>query len=160
MLIRAIRTADWPVILQLQQEAYHALAPESEAVLQSKTKLGPDTCLVACLDDEVVGYCLAHPWLADEPASLYRIYPQPAGHQGLYLHDMVVSPRAQGRGIARRFMAHLQHKAHQAGMATVALVAVQGADRYWRRYQFVPRACDKDLSAYGPNAVYMQHRTA
>ncbi len=155
MLIRPIQEPDWAPILRLQDEAYHALDPESEVVLRSKVQLGPETCLVACQAERVIGYCLAHPWLANEPASLYQIYRQPKAEEGLYLHDMVVSPQAQGQGVAVRFLQHLARHARTHNFNRISLVAVQGADRYWLRHQFCPLPCTKDLSAYGPGAVYM-----
>ena len=153
--IRPIHEEDWPVILALQAEAYYALEPEDQQVLRSKLTLGPSSSLVACLEGEVVGYCLAHPWSADKPAGLYQCYRQPAGHECLYIHDVVISPSAQGMGIARRFLTHLEALARRHQQKQLSLVAVQGADRFWARHQFQARPCYKDLEKYGEQAVYM-----
>lgn len=153
--IRPIQEEDWPVILALQAEAYYALEPEDQQVLRSKLTLGPSSSLVACLEGEVVGYCLAHPWCADKPAGLYQCYRQPAGHECLYIHDVVISPSAQGMGIARRFLTHLEALARRHQQKQLSLVAVQGADRFWARHQFQARTCPKDLGEYGEQAVYM-----
>ena len=153
--IRPIQEKDWPAILALQAEAYYALEPEDQAVLRSKHRLGPTSCLVASLKDQVVAYCLAHPWSAEKPASLYQCYGQPAGHECLYIHDVVVSPSAQGMGIARCFLAHLEALARRHQQRQLSLVAVQGAERFWVRHQFQARTCQKDLGEYGEQAVYM-----
>ncbi len=156
LTIRPIQEQDWPAILALQAEAYYAVEPESEAVLKSKTTLGPETCLVACRGAQILGYCLAHPWEARQPAALYRCYPHPAGEESLYIHDVVVSPAAQGLGIARRFVEQTLNCARKNRRRQLSLVAVQGADRYWARYGFQPAAANKDLSEYGEQAVYMR----
>lgn len=153
--IRPIQDADWPAILRLQAAAYHAFDPESEAVMRSKQQLGPHSCLVADAAGQVVGYCLAHPWKADEPAGLDTLYPAPAGHSSLYIHDVVVAADWRGQGIAEAFLQRLTRQ-QPALPAQLALVAVQGADRFWRRHRFRAVPCRKDLDAYGPGAVYMQ----
>ena len=89
------------------------------------------------------------------PASLYHCYSQPSGHETLYIHDMVVSAKARGRGIARAFLRHLEQLARQKAQQEMSLVAVQGADRYWASVGFRPRAPGKSLAQYGDNAVYM-----
>ena len=153
--IRPITEADWPAIQALQAETYYALEPESEAVLRSKQRLGPESCLVATSGDTLLGYCLAHPWRKQTPASLYHCYSQPSGHETLYIHDMVVSAKARGRGIARAFLRHLEQLARDKAQQEMSLVAVQGADGYWARVGFKPRAPGKSLAQYGEDAVYM-----
>lgn len=154
--IRPIQEDDWASILALQAEAYYALAPEDQSVLRSKQRLGPTSCLVASRGSEIIGYCLAHPWTREQPAGLYRCYAQPAGEDCLYIHDVVVSPAAQGLGIARRFVEQTLNCARKNRRRQLSLVAVQGADRYWERYGFQPAAANKDLSEYGEQAVYMR----
>lgn len=153
--IRPIAPTDWPAILALQAETYYALEPESETVLRSKQQLGPESCLVAASGDKLLGYCLAHPWSKQTPASLYHCYSQPSGHETLYIHDMVVSTKARGRGIARAFLRHLEQLARQKAQQEMSLVAVQGADGYWSSVGFRPRATGKSLDQYGDEAVYM-----
>ena len=56
--IRPIQEEDWPAILALQAEAYYALEPEDQAVLRSKHRLGPTSCLVASHKDQ--GRCCSN----------------------------------------------------------------------------------------------------
>ncbi|MGL4205307.1 MAG: GNAT family N-acetyltransferase [Aeromonadaceae bacterium] len=154
--IRPIVDADWPAILALQAEAYHALEPESEQVLRSKLALGPDTCLVACQGDRLLGYCLAHPWCKSTPAGLYQCYPTTAGRDALYIHDVVVSPSVRGLGVARQFLRHIEQQAARLQAEQLSLVAVQGADRYWARHGFLPTHTHKSLHDYGEQAIYMR----
>lgn len=153
--IRTITPADWPAILELQARTYYAVEPESEAVMRSKQQLGPQSCLVACSGEQLLGYCLAHPWSKEEPASLYHCYAEPKGHSSLYIHDMVVAPSARGKGIARSFLTQLEQLARQRQQPEMSLVAVQGADRYWSKVGFRSRALAKSLRQYGEQAVYM-----
>ncbi|WP_409422607.1 GNAT family N-acetyltransferase [Pseudaeromonas sp. ZJS20] len=154
--IRAIDEADWPQIMQLQRQAYHAVTPEREAVLRSKQRLGPRTCWVAIRRQQVVGYCLAHPWHAGPPPCLDQEYLPVSEPALLYVHDVVVAPQAQGLGVAAAFLrcASAQARAHQ--LPSMALVAVQGAAGFWRRHRFAPGAHVPDPTIYGPAALYLQ----
>ena len=154
--IRPIMETDWLAILALQAEAYHALEPESEQVLRSKLQLGPHTCLVACDGEQVLGYCLAHPWCKCDPAGLYQCYSTTAGQDTLYIHDMVVAPKARGRGIAEQFLRQVEQHASALQAEQLSLVAVQGAERYWARHGFMPSRTSKNLHEYGRQAIYMR----
>lgn len=156
LIIRPIVEADWLAILALQAEAYHALEPESEQVLRSKLQLGPNTCLVAWDGEHVLGYCLAHPWCKRDPAGLYQCYATTAGQDTLYIHDMVVAPKARGRGIAEQFLRQVEQHASALQAEQLSLVAVQGAERYWARHGFMPSRTSKNLNEYGGQAIYMR----
>lgn len=60
---------------------------------------------------QVLGYCLAHPWCKCDPAGLYQRYSTTAGQDTLYIHDMVVAPKARGRGIAEQFLRQVEQHA-------------------------------------------------
>jgi hypothetical protein len=50
--------------------------------------------------------------------------------------------------------------ARAAGLARLALVAIPGTDRFWRRLGFLPRACADDATlgegGYGAGAALME----
>lgn len=154
--IRAIEEADWPQIMQLQQQAYHAITPEREAVLRSKQRLGPRTCWVAIHQRQVVGYCLAHPWHAGPPPCLDREYAPVADPSLLYLHDVVVAPQARGLGVASAFLQCASTQAQAYRLPRLALVAVQDAAGFWQRHHFEPGEQVPDPVIYGPTARYLK----
>lgn len=154
--IRAIEEGDWPQIMQLQRQAYHAVTPEREAVLRSKQRLGPRSCWVAIRQQQVVGYCLAHPWHAGPPPCLDKEYDPVADASLLYVHDVVVAPQAQGLGVAAAFLQSASTQAQANRLPLMALVAVQDAAAFWRRHRFKPGAQVPDPTIYGPAAVYLE----
>lgn len=93
MLIRAISQDDWQAIGEIQAECYHALAPEPLHVLKSKWQASPQTCYVLEKSEQVVGYCLAHPWTEDTPPPLYKAITTLPKADTLYLHDIAISNR-------------------------------------------------------------------
>ncbi|GAA4498177.1 GNAT family N-acetyltransferase [Pseudaeromonas paramecii] len=154
--IRAIDEGDWPQIMQLQRQAYHAVTPEREAVLRSKQRLGPRSCWVAIRRQQVVGYCLAHPWHAGPPPCLDQEYAPVAEASLLYVHDVVVAPQAQGLGVAAAFLQCASTQARACRLPRMALVAVQDAAAFWRRHRFEPGAQVPDQAIYGPGALYLE----
>ncbi len=155
MLLRAITPHDWDDILQIQQECYSQLEPEPLGVLQSKWQVSPDSCFVFEFNGNVVGYCLAHPWTMNKPPALYQILTELPEADTLYLHDIAISSKAQGLGAGSRALAELTQLAHHLALDNLSLVAVQGADSYWRKMGFTPQPIDKSLSSYTDDAIYM-----
>lgn len=154
--IRAIEEGDWPQIMQLQRQAYHAVTPEREAVLRSKQRLGPRSCWVAIRRQQVVGYCLAHPWHAGPPPGLDKEYEPVVDASLLYVHDVVVAPQARGLGVAAAFLQRASEQARRHRLPRLALVAVQDAAGFWRRHRFEPGGHRPDPAIYGPDALYLE----
>ncbi|MDR8524910.1 GNAT family N-acetyltransferase [Shewanella fidelis] len=155
MNLRPITHADWPQILDIQLECYPQIEPESLEVLQSKWQASPDSCFVIELDNNIIGYCLAHPWLLDNPPSLEQQLSQIEQANTLYLHDIALSAKAQGKGAGKQALANLINFANSNHFANISLVAVQGAHHYWGKQGFITKAISKDLSAYPADARYM-----
>jgi predicted N-acetyltransferase YhbS len=77
-----------------------------------------------------------------------------------FIHDVAVAPGFRGKGVAGRLVALALARAAGCHLATVALVAVPGAEGYWERAGFA-RVPDGEPGAvvvresYGPQARYM-----
>ncbi|MCE9677885.1 GNAT family N-acetyltransferase [Shewanella sp. AS1] len=153
--IRPIHSNDWPAILKIQAQCYPDIVPESQVALQSKVAISPDSCFVLEVGQQVLGYCLAHPWVLNQPPSLEQVVRKPTAPDSLYLHDIAISAQARGLGAAEQIFNRLVSKANQLGFASISLVAVQGADRYWQRLGFKSRIIDKKLNNYPDDACYM-----
>lgn len=158
MNIRHINPGDWPAILTIQEECYPDLVHESLSALQSKALVAPESCYVLEVDDQVLGYCLAHPWHIDQPPSLEQVIDKPSDADTLYLHDIVFSHKARGLGAGEKFFNRLVNKAKQLNFDTLSLVAVQGANTYWHRLGFKSRIIDKSLDNYPEDACYMVYQ--
>ncbi|MEZ9197537.1 GNAT family N-acetyltransferase [Shewanella sp. 10N.286.54.B9] len=155
MKLRSIEASDWPSILEIQLECYPQIEPESLAVLQSKWLASPQSCFSLELNQQVVGYCLAHPWIINNPPTLEQELGSITASDTLYLHDIALSAKAQGKGAGRLILDRLKLFAVQDKYNSISLVAVQGADRYWQQQGFSERKIEKDLSGYPADACYM-----
>ncbi|GIU14540.1 N-acetyltransferase [Shewanella sp. c952] len=155
MKLRQIETSDWPSILEIQLECYPQIEPESLAVLQSKWLASPQSCFSLELNQQVVGYCLAHPWIINNPPTLEQELDSITASDTLYLHDIALSAKAQGKGAGRLVLDRLKQFAVQDKYSSISLVAVQGADSYWQQQGFTVQKIDKDLSDYPADACYM-----
>lgn len=155
IFLRAITPRDWDAILTIQAECYSQLDPEPLHVLQSKWQVSPSSCFVFELNHAVVGYCLAHPWQLHVPPALYEPILSVPVADTLYLHDIAISAKAQGQGAGTQALNHLIAQADALNLNSLSLVAVQGADHYWRKQGFIPKTIDKCLSSYTDDAIYM-----
>ena len=155
MKLRQIQPLDWENILAIQLECYPQIEPESLDVLQSKWHASPESCFVIEAQSQVIGYCLAHPWTLDIPPSLEQVLLDISHANTLYLHDIALSSKAQGKGAGRRVLSKLVYFAASHNYPTISLVAVQGAHRYWAKQGFKSKDIDKDLSSYTKDACYM-----
>ncbi|ABZ75542.1 GCN5-related N-acetyltransferase [Shewanella halifaxensis HAW-EB4] len=155
MQLRTIGPSDWPHILQIQLECYPQIEPESLEVLQSKWQASPQSCFVLESQDDVIGYCLAHPWVQDSPPSLEQMLAKVDKPNTLYLHDIALSSKAQGKGAGRAALAILIEFARCHHYPNISLVAVQGAHHYWAKQGFKAKSINKDLSCYPEDACYM-----
>ncbi|MGL4475901.1 MAG: GNAT family N-acetyltransferase [Shewanella sp.] len=156
MQLRPIELQDWPEIMAIQDICYHAIAPEPLAVMQSKWQVAPSTCLVLCDDEQVIGYCLAHPWRQHQPPALNQALKQPMNDADtLYLHDMALAPAARGKSGAQRMLTHLKQAALELNLTSLSLIAVQGAHSYWQAAGFIKTHTDKCLSSYCDDPHYM-----
>ncbi|MGI2257984.1 GNAT family N-acetyltransferase [Shewanella sp. GXUN23E] len=156
MRIRPITQSDWSAIMTIQAQTYHAIDPEPLNVMQSKWLLSPDTCLVVELETQIVGYCLAHPWLG-EPPSLNQCLPaQLDNPETLYLHDMAFAPAARGLGAGKALLGRLVAHARRLAVPHLSLVAVQGAESFWEKQGFEHTDTTKCLGSYCDNPSYMR----
>ncbi|MGS0681014.1 GNAT family N-acetyltransferase [Shewanella sp. 125m-7] len=155
MKLRQIQPLDWDSILAIQLECYPQIEPESLEVLQSKWHASPESCFIIESQSQVFGYCLAHPWTLDTPPSLDQVLSEVKQANTLYLHDIALSSKAQGKGAGRLALTTLVDFAKQQQYPTISLVAVQGAHHYWAKQGFEAKMIDKDLSCYPEDARYM-----
>lgn len=155
MQLRSITDNDWTAILLIQEECYPEIEPESLQTLQSKWQVSSLSCFVIEADNQVVGYCLAHPWQLGNPPSLEQVITKVEQADTLYLHDIALSAKAQGKGAGQAALEKLIGIAQQFMYHTLSLVAVQGASSYWKKQGFVEQVIDKNLQSYTADACYM-----
>lgn len=148
---RPAAIADAPAITANAQAVLGSYGEEF-AVYAERIVLAPGGCFVLADSDRVVGHFLSHPWRRGRPPAMNAMLGAiPADTDCWYIHDVAVLPEARGAGAVA---AILEQMARVTQPLPLALVAVGGADGYWRRHGF--SAAAGDGSAFGPGAIYME----
>ncbi|TYZ44438.1 GNAT family N-acetyltransferase [Ralstonia solanacearum] len=165
--IRPVTDADLPGVLAVQQACYGNALLEPAEALASRWARSPALCLVALHGTQVVGYLLSHAWHAWAPPKLHvPLPPAEATHADRvwFVHDMAIAPAGRGQRLGERLHAAAGAAARAQGLRRLALVAVQGADVFWRRLGYRPASADAAQqqalhAVYGDEAQLME-RTA
>ncbi|MFP4592698.1 GNAT family N-acetyltransferase [uncultured Ralstonia sp.] len=161
-LIRPVAAADLPGILAVQRACYGDGFLEPGDALASRWARSPATCLVALQGAEVVGYLLSHAWHTWAPPKLHVPLPAADGPDTLwFVHDMAIAPPGRGRRLGERLYATACAAAQAQGLQQSRLVAVQGADGFWRRVGYLPAPLDTGplqalRAVYGSDAQLME----
>ncbi len=128
---------------------------EAADLYAERIELAPEGCHVFVTDDTVVGHCISHPWYRFAPPALHTLLGGiPTNADCWYLHDVVVAREGRGQRAVERLLPLLSEAAQAKGIATLALIAVGGADGYWSRLGFRPASGGTD--GFGPDAIYME----
>jgi predicted N-acetyltransferase YhbS len=166
LTIRPISADDLPGILAVQEACYGDGFLETAEALASRWARSPTMCLAALRGDEVVGYLLSHAWHAWTPPKLH--VPLPASDAAdllWFVHDMAIAPSGRGQHLGERLYAMACAVARAQGLLHSRLVAVQGADAFWRRLGYRPAAMapqplDTLRDVYGNDALLMERPLA
>ena len=162
LTIRPIVADDLPGILAVQQACYGGGFLEPGDALASRWARSPAMCLVALRGSEVVGYLLSHAWHAWTPPKLRVPLPAADAVDVLwFVHDMAIAPGGRGQRLGERLYAIASASAQAQGLRQSRLVAVQGADGFWRRFGY--QSVDMESPAlaalrtlYGEDAELME----
>lgn len=158
--IRKLSPNDLEHVARIQQACYSGRFLEPAESFAAKLSVAPDFCFLAVHNRTPVGYVVALPWVFGDVPDLGGLeYAVPEHADGLYIHDIAVTPVARGMGVARALFNGVLNAAGREEYRGVFLVAIKGASAYWKRYGFraveVEGEAKNSLSAYGEGAVYM-----
>ncbi|MER5427905.1 GNAT family N-acetyltransferase [Streptomyces sp. NPDC002588] len=160
--IRHITDADWDVIVAMESRAYAGLGlSEGRAALRSRADASPGTCFVLDFGSRPAGYLLALPYQAGRYPELERTEDTaapPPSPGNLHLHDIVVTERLRGRGLAQHLLNHLTLTARTRGDERISLVAVGRSEPFWSARGFTAHPGVRP-GGYGAHAVYMSKAT-
>lgn len=158
--IRRMQQSDLAAVLQIQSESFNDATLESQQSFQAKLTASPATCFVALHNQFVVGYLVA--LIADSknpPALDDDFYEVPSTPDCLYLHDLSVSQRARGLGVANTLINEFLLTLRRLQLPLACLTAVNNSSDFWARQGFhIAPLTDqiKDrIATYGCGAQYM-----
>lgn len=159
-LIRPTHHDDLAAVLRVQAECYGPDMQEPAEVIRARLTAAGDTAFVASAGGVVLAYLFAYRSTLGSVTPLGACYAPAPAPDTLYLHDMAVTPRAAGQGLARRLAAHAGALARREGLAWCALVSVQDSQAFWERLGYRAAACREPdgraaLASYPPVALYM-----
>lgn len=162
--VRRLDAGDLPAVLAIQCHAYPVFLREDIAAFASRLDL-PDTyCLGAMDDGTLVAYLIAHGWPGEAPPPVGAVVTAEPASEVLFVHDLAVSPAGQGLGIGRMLVERAIEMAASDGLTRAELIAVEGAESYWRTLGFaeaeMPRHLAEKVAAYGLEARWMARNIA
>ncbi|MFJ7910160.1 GNAT family N-acetyltransferase [Kitasatospora sp. NPDC096204] len=158
--IRLLAEEDWDEVVALEERAYAASGlSEGREALRSRQRASPDTCFVLEHEGGFGGYLLALPYPRFRCPDL-SLPEEGAVREGdrptnMHAHDLVISERARGRGLAPRLLRHLEEIGRAAHCRTLSLVAVHGSQALWAPLGYRARPEIGLPASYGAEAVYM-----
>ncbi|WP_445768725.1 GNAT family N-acetyltransferase [Rheinheimera sp.] len=161
--LRLITVADLAAIVRLQDSCYSDALYESPELLSQRLAVAANSCwLTQNSNGELLAYLFSYPAQDGYITPLAAEFTPAAKPELLYLHDMAVSPKARGLGIAGKLLQNAKQYALSLGLSKLGLVAVQGSVPYWQRQGFtvvhnvMPEAKLALASYQGEQACYMQ----
>ncbi|WP_424361332.1 GNAT family N-acetyltransferase [Methylocystis parvus] len=139
--------------------AVHPSLPERREVFEEKLRLFPAGCFALDSAGALAGYAISHPWRLYEVPPLDAFLERlPDASDGLYLHDVAVTPAARGHGAGAALIERLSDIARKKGLGAIALTSVYGSDALWRKLGFEAALDNRlagKLNSYGSSATYM-----
>ena len=153
---RPMLPSDLDAVLRIQAARYPPAMQEPGAIVLSRMTTASGTCLVGCDDAGVCGYLFAYPSRLGLVTDLGAPFSPAPYADTLYLHDLALDPRVQGRGVARTLVDDALCLARTMGLGHSALVSVQDSTRFWHALGYRTTSTrDAGLHTYPPGAVYM-----
>lgn len=155
--VRPLAQSDIPAVCETQAGAYQdSSIHEPPETFEAYLRAFPSGSLAAVANDSLVGYGIGHPWLKGVPPPLdITELELPAAPTCFHVHDIAV--KMKGLEVGSRLLRRLVKVAAEEQLEFLDLIAVQGAETYWRRFGFRPSESETQAAkaAYGSTAVYM-----
>ena len=137
--LRALSVHDAPAIVKVQEACYGPSLIEPDRALLSKMLLFSMGAWGCFSDGELVAYMICIPAAGDEVVPWgHPTTSLPSRPDRLYIHDLAVRPKYRGQGIASELVRKAEGIASWFGHRYLALVSVQGTERFWTGQGFEP----------------------
>jgi len=134
--IQAITTDDLPHVMALQEECFHADLLEPQSLFEEMLTHSPKTHFIAFEGSAPLGYCFGHPCLAARRDFETGCGELSGNEDAYFLHDLCVSPKARGKGVAKMLFEAQVNAAKSKGFADMLGISVQNSSAFWEKLGF------------------------
>ena len=150
-MIKRLKKEEIKLAIDLGNQIYPAEFHESLESFENKFSFFPDGFLGYFVNQEMIGYCIGHPWRGEDLVPLDYRGTFPKGSDCFYLHDVAVHPDYRRQGFGKELVDTLLEVGGGEGFEKFMLVAINDASRKMcEKIGF--RVCEKVL--YGENPAY------
>ncbi|MQY51955.1 GNAT family N-acetyltransferase [Rhodocyclus gracilis] len=155
-----MQPADMPVVLDIQSQCYPPEMNEPEALYRERLTASAGWTWVAVNEMGVCAYLFGYRSPLGKITPLGAPFAPQHDAYNLYLHDLAVSPRVAGLGVAGALVRHALACAMAAGLSHSSLVSVQGSREFWQRQGYTVVSAlaatqTEALASYPGPAFYM-----
>jgi predicted acetyltransferase len=123
-------------VITLQKRAYTKDLQEDSNVFIQILNVFPEGVLGIFERDKLAGYLFSHPYLLNHIKPLNSQLYLTGEENCLYLHDMVISPDYQGKGLTKQLFERFLFTAENNDFNIQCLVAVQNSAEFWGKFGF------------------------
>lgn len=160
MRVRLMQAADLPAVMQIQTECYPPAMVEPADVLRERLHVAGAWAWVAEGGAGLGAYLCGYPSHLGKVTRLGAVFEGVDEPDCLYLHDLAVSPSAQGLGLGAALIRQAWAVAQRSGLTHSALVSVQASRAYWQGQGYalwpdLSPAQANNLGTYVAPAFYM-----
>lgn len=150
-----------PAVMQIQAECYPAAMQEARALIAARLHASPGQCWIAVDDQGPCGYLFAYLSKRGLVTPLDGDFQPQPDPDCLYLHDLAVAVRANGRRIGQQLVACALAQPLTQSLSWSALVSVQDSTLFWERLGYrhgepVDSRQALHLASYPAPARYME----
>lgn len=154
--VRSADIYDIDEIMNVQRQCYDHGLIENDDIF--KEILSRGMSLVTECDGKIIGFLVAHMSRRDQVHLLHH-KPAKVFSDVVFIHDMSILPAYWRRGIGKAMMMHFE-KTLRENLHLVQLIAVNGADMFWKKLGFQQRddiyLSPDVLQNYGGLCTFMQ----
>ncbi len=137
MVLRALTSGDIAELHRVEAETYIAALHETDEAFLRLIELFPEGAIGFFDAEGLCAYAFAVPTRAGETLTLGQPLERIAADADtFYIHDVAVSRRCRGRGLARRLIEQLLDLARARRFTRSELVSVQGSAAFWQKFGF------------------------
>lgn len=133
---RTMTAQDIPALERIQEDAYGVHFLEPSEIIAARLAACPETAWVAEGQGRVCAYLVGYLSECGKITKLHESFINSENPDCLYLHDLALSPSAQGQGIGRGLIETAEKFARDKNLNALSLLSVQNSKMFWQKFGF------------------------